>query len=218
MNRSLVISLFVATVAIHSTSAHAARMYRYNDANGQMVISNTVPQDASTRGYDILNDSGRVIETVPPAPTAEELAERAAAEQRQREAERQREADQKLLRRFSHPDDAVRAMHRKLQQLRGLSQLKRGNISSIVSQLDDEQAKAANMERSGQEVPAAVLKKIDRLQSQIRDIEQEITVQNAETMAVRKQFEQDIQRLEQVTDKERTLPLTPPETAQDGNG
>lgn len=184
-------------------------MYRYVDKSGQMVISNTVPQEASTRGYDILNAQGRVVETVAPAPTEAELAERAAAKAREQRAQQQHLNDTKLLRRYSHPDDAVRAMHRKLNEMQSLSQLKEGNISVIVNQLDDEQSRAANMERSGREIPEAALEKIDRLQSQVRDIEREITIQNFEVETMRKQFMRDIRRLEEITGEERTLSTEP---------
>lgn len=190
-------------------------MYRYVDINGQLVISNTVPQEASTRGYDILNDQGRVIETVAPAPTEADLAERAARKKREQKAQHQRLADAKLLRRYSHPDDAVRAMHRKLNEMQSLSQLKQGNISVIVNQLDEEQSRAADMERSGRDIPEATLNRIDRLQSQVRDIEREIAIQNSDVEMVRKQFMSDIRRLEEITGKERTLSLEPPPPESD---
>lgn len=192
-----------------------ARMYRYTDDNGQLVISNTVPSDATSRGYEILNDQGRVVETIAPAPTEEELAARAAAEERKLEEERQRKADAKLLRRYSHPDEAVRAMHRKLQELQSLNQLKRGNIGVIINQLDEEQARAADLERSGREIPQATLDKIERLQAQIREIEREIAAQNAEIETIREAYIRDIERLETVTGKERTLPLDPPTSSTD---
>ncbi|MCZ4284014.1 MULTISPECIES: DUF4124 domain-containing protein [Marinobacter] len=192
-----------------SASIVEARMYRYTDENGQIVISSTIPQEASRRGYDILSKNGRVIETIDPEPTEEEIAAREAEEKRQAEAERQRELDRKLLERYSHPDEAVRAMHRKIRELQGLNQLKRGNISVIVSQLDSEQSRAADLERSGRDIPEATLEKIRRLEAQIRDIEREINSQNANIKALRERFEADIERLEEITGEERTLPLDP---------
>lgn len=189
-------------------------MYRYTDDSGQVVISNTIPQEASKRGYDILNKSGRVVETVDPEPTEEEIAAREAEEQRKLEEEKQQELDRKLLERFSHPDEAVRAMHRKIRELEGLNQLKRGNISVIVSQLDSEQSRAANLERSGRDIPKSVLDKIQRLESQVRDIRREITSQNSDIQKLRDDFEKDIERLEAVTGKERTVPLDPDEAEQ----
>jgi len=194
-------------LALGFSAQAAANMYRYTDENGQIVISSTIPQEATKRGYDILNDNGRVIDTIPPAPTEEEIAAREAEKQRQKELAEQREQDRALLKRFSHPDQAVKAMHRKIRELEGLIQLKRGNISVISSQLDNEQSRAANMERAGREIPEATLEKIRRLEAQIRDIEREITSQTQEIEELRRAFEADIERLEEVTGEARTLPL-----------
>ncbi|MFV8571887.1 DUF4124 domain-containing protein [Marinobacter sp. SBS5] len=195
------------TLGLLTSAGLQAGMYRYTDANGQLVISNTIPQEATKRGYDIISDSGRVIETIAPAPTAEELAAREAAKERKRQREAQLEQDRLLLKRFSHPDQAVRAMHRKVEELEGLISLKRGNISVLTSQLDNEQRRAAEMERAGRNVPDATLKKIYRLEGQVRDIEREIAAQRLEIDAVAQRFLSDIKRLEEITDLERTLPL-----------
>lgn len=212
MNRLTRFSIAVSAVAaLMAATIAEARMYRYMDENGQLVISNTIPQEASRRGYDILGKNGRVIETIDPEPTEEEIAAREAEEKRKAEEARQREQDRKLLERFSHPDEAVRAMHRKIRELQGLNQLKRGNISVIESQLDSEQSRAANLERAGRDIPEATLDKLRRLEAQIRDIEREINSQNADIKALREQFERDIERLEEVTGKERTVPLDPDE-------
>ena len=112
-----------------------------------------------------------MVETVAPAPTAEEIAAREAEKERQKQLEIQQEQDRLLLKRFSHPDQAVRAMHRKIRELEGIIQLKRGNISVISSQLDSEQSRAADMERAGRDIPETTLEKIRRLEAQIRDIE-----------------------------------------------
>ncbi len=196
-----------AVLAFSLVATAEAGMYRYTDENGRMVISNTIPQEATKRGYDILGSNGRVVETIPPAPTEEEIAAREAEKQRQKELAAQQELDRQLLKRYSHPDQAVRAMHRKIRELEGLIQLKRGNISVISSQLDSEQSRAANIERSGCTIPEAMLEKIRRLESQIRDLEREISVQSQEIDELRADFEADIERLEQVTGEARTLTL-----------
>lgn len=210
-------SILAASFLLLATTADA-RMYRYKDENGRTVIGNTVPYQATQRGYEILNSQGRVIETVAPAPTAEEIAAREAEAERRRQEQQQREFDQALLKRFSHPDEAVRAMHRKVQELESLTQLKRGNISVLVSQLDTEQSRAADLERAGRTIPEATLQKINRLQSQIRDIEEQIAVQQMEIARVRERFIEDIHRLETITGEQATVPLEPsaesaPETA-----
>ena len=196
-------------VSLATSSTLASTMYRYKDGNGRMVISNTVPSENSTRGYEILNAQGRVVDVVEPAPTPEEIAAREAEKKRKVQAEKQREEDAELLRTFSHPDDAVRALRRKLQELESLVQLKRGNISVIESQLEEQQGKAADLERAGREVPENLTTRIERLHAQIREIEKEISIQNVETEAIRDTYEQKIERLEAITGQTRTLPLEP---------
>ncbi|MEC9082532.1 MAG: DUF4124 domain-containing protein, partial [Pseudomonadota bacterium] len=129
MRHHLTVSPVVAGVAAFGllfAAGAQATMYRYTDENGRLVISNTIPQEATKRGYDILSNNGRVVETVAPAPTAEEIAAREAEKERQKQLEIQQEQDRLLLKRFSHPDQAVRAMHRKIRELEGIIQLKRG--------------------------------------------------------------------------------------------
>ncbi|KPD25175.1 hypothetical protein, partial [Pseudomonas aeruginosa] len=55
----------------------------------------------------VLNDQGRVIRTVPPAPTAEELRQRKAAQA-------QASSDAQLLRLYSSVEDVDRARERRL--------------------------------------------------------------------------------------------------------
>ncbi|MDR9426242.1 MAG: DUF4124 domain-containing protein [Marinobacter sp.] len=212
---SAAIALLAALGILVSTGIQAG-MYRYKDENGQLVISNTIPQEATKRGYEILGNNGRVVETVAPAPTEEEIAAREAQKERERQAELQRQEDKKLLDRYSHPNQAVRAMHRKVREMEGIIQLKRGNISVISSQLDSEQSRAADLERSGRDVPEASLDKIRRLESQMDDIEQEIADQRRQIEDMKDLFKADIKRLEEVTGEKRTLPLEPPETDRNG--
>lgn len=214
MNRSTSTRLVaVAITTLFFSAVAEARLYRYTDENGLTVISNTVPAKASVRGYEVIDDRGRVVQTIDAAPTQQELDARAAREKRKKEQAQQLAEDTKLLRRFSTPDDAVRAMYRKLQELRSLIQLRRGNIAVLSNLLAAERTRAANLKRSGQDIPDSMLEKIDRLQGQIVDLEKEIAAQNSEIEDVRDRFEQDIKRLEELTDKPRTLPLEPEATA-----
>lgn len=214
MRHHLTVSPVVAGVAAFGllfAAGAQATMYRYTDENGRLVISNTIPQEATKRGYDILSNNGRVVETIAPAPTAEEIAAREAEKERQKQLEIQQEQDRLLLKRFSHPDQAVRAMHRKIRELEGIIQLKRGNISVISSQLDSEQSRAADMERAGRDIPETTLEKIRRLEAQIRDIEREISAQRQDIGEMKRAYEEDIKRLEEITGETRTLPLEPEE-------
>ena len=53
----------------------AAELYRYVDERGVVVLDrHGVPPQHISRGYQVLNEQGRVVREVPPAPSAEEFA------------------------------------------------------------------------------------------------------------------------------------------------
>ena len=205
--------LLITSLAL--VPAAVAEMYRFKDDDGRTVLSNTLPREARSKGYEILNNQGRVIETIPPPPTEEEIAERERQkelERKRREQKRQQEKiDKRLLRQYSSPDDAARALHRKLRERFSTIKLKLGNINSLKSQLADEQNRAANMERSGREVPGSLRDKMKRLRAEKSEVMAEIKEELKEVEATREEFRGQINRLEELTDEKRTLPLTVPE-------
>ncbi|MBP8237047.1 MAG: DUF4124 domain-containing protein, partial [Pseudomonas sp.] len=65
---SLLLGLLLPVVA------GAAELYRYVDDKGTTVLSRQgVPPEHISKGYEVLNDQGRVIQVIPPAPSAEEM-------------------------------------------------------------------------------------------------------------------------------------------------
>jgi len=91
--------------------ASAAELYRYVDERGVVVLDrHGVPPQHISRGYQVLNEQGRVVREVPPAPTAEEFA--------RLQAKKARDAsDAQLLRLYASVEDVERAETRKLAEL-----------------------------------------------------------------------------------------------------
>ena len=146
---SLVVGLLLPVVA------GAAELYRYVDNQGVTVLNRQgVPPDLIAKGYEVLNEQGRVIQVVPPAPSAEErrrlLAEKARAG-----------TDAQLLRLYTSPEDVDRALARKLAELDALIDVVRGNLQSARTQQDNLQSQAAEHERVGRQVPEHLLAQID---------------------------------------------------------
>ncbi|MDX1588552.1 MAG: DUF4124 domain-containing protein [Oleiphilaceae bacterium] len=207
--------LALAALLVGLCAAANAQMYRYIDDKGRPVITNSLPQEVVSRGYEILNSQGRVIEVVPPALTEEQIAEK----ERERELERQRraqeearrEADRSLLRKYSSADDAVRALQRSLREMFSLIRLKQGNITNIEGKLAEQENRAANLERQGREVPEQIFDNMERLESQKQDLKKEIATQLEEIETLREDFRERIERMEELTGNPRTLPLSIPE-------
>ncbi|MDR6234533.1 DUF4124 domain-containing protein [Pseudomonas oryzihabitans] len=150
--RRAVASLLLLALPLASP---AAELYRYLDRNGTLVIDRQgVPPEYAGKGYDVLNEQGRVIRKVPPAPPAEEL-------QRREQARQQAAADAQLLKLYSSVEDVDRAKARKLAELDGLVAIKKANLDSAHQLQNQLMEQAAVQQRNGQALPADLQARLD---------------------------------------------------------
>ena len=137
----------------------AVELYRYVNDKGVVVLDRQgVPPQYIGKGYQVLNDQGRVIRT------AEELRQRKAAQA-------QASSDAQLLRLYSSLEDVDRARERRLAELDGLSSVARGNLQSLKLQQANLQGQAANQERAGRPVAQAL---VDQLKQEEKRLQGEI--------------------------------------------
>jgi hypothetical protein len=140
--------------------AGASELYRYLNDRGVVVLDRQgVPPQYIGKGYEVLDDQGRLLRTIPPAPTAEERA-------RLNQAKLQASSDAQLLRLYSSLEDVDRARERKLNELEGAIAAARGNLQSLRTQQANFQSQAAEQERAGREVPASLLVQINNLKAE----------------------------------------------------
>ncbi len=158
----------LAGTLLTAESLQAAELYRYVDDNGVVVISrHGVPPEDVAKGYEVLNEQGRVIREVAPAPSVEEW-------QRQQQAKAQQEQDRQLLKLYSNVQELDAARDRKLAELEGLISVSRANLSSSRQQLQKLQAQAAQQEREGHSVAAALLDQMQLLKRDQAKLEADI--------------------------------------------
>ncbi|MHA6491961.1 DUF4124 domain-containing protein [Pseudomonas borbori] len=177
--------------------AGATELYRYVDGNGVTVLSRQgVPPESIARGYEVLNDQGRVIRVIPPAPSAEEVQRLLADKARAR-------SDAQLLRLYTGPEDVDRALQRKMSELDGLIGVARGNMQSARTQQSNLQSQAADHERAGRPVPEPLLAKIESQKAEQVRLQAEIN----RYLEVRKQAEAsyaaDRERIAELLDRQR---------------
>ncbi|NMZ65872.1 DUF4124 domain-containing protein [Pseudomonas oryzihabitans] len=136
-------------------TGQAAELYRYLDRNGTLVIDRQgVPPEYAGKGYDVLNEQGRVIRKVAPALPAAELD--------RRERERQQAlVDGQLRKLYSNVEDVDRAKARKLAELDGLMQIKKANLEATRQLQSQLMQQAAVQQRNGQALPADLQARLD---------------------------------------------------------
>lgn len=189
MHRSVLTRCSLLLGLLLPVVAGATELYRYVDDKGITVLSRQgVPPEHIRRGYEVLNDQGRVVKVIPPAPSAEEmkhiLAERARAS-----------SDAQLLRLYSTPEDVERARQRKLAELDSLIGVARSNLQSVRTQQANLQSQAADHERAGREVPAHLLAQIDNQKAEQARLKSDILRYQAVRKEADVSFNADLDRL-----------------------
>jgi hypothetical protein len=190
--------LSVSAVAI----AASKPLYRYRNAEGNVVVGFQVPVESIGGGYEVLNDKGMVMKVIP-----RELTERKSkdAEEKIRQAaiaeqERLREWDESLMLRYSTLEDIEDAKRRALGNLEIRLSILRGNRRGIKQQVENYQAQAANTERAGNEVEVERLRIIETLQNEIEAIDRDIKKRQEEIEEISASYDEDIKRFEMLQD------------------
>ena len=205
--------LFIAVLLLNVAPAVQSRdLYRYYNDEGNMVVDYQVPAKYVGGGYEVLNDVGVVIKVVPRELTEEEKqavdAQQTLERQALAEQERLRKWDESLLLRYSAIADIEDARERALSELRIRVSILKSNKRSLKHQVENYQAQAADLERSGQQVDVARLRVIEDLQGEINITDRAIADRQLEIEQVSAAYQLDIERfgmLLEVVELRRTL-------------
>ena len=177
-------------------------LYRYNDANGRLVLSYTIPPEFVSKGYQVVDSTGRVLHDIPAAATAEQIAERKLKQAelaRKEELTRlQKQKDAYLQHLYRHPDDAIRAKERKLLEIDVLNNQKKLELKNQKKKIRELESKAANIEQSGKKVPDDLLNEINIQHKEADRFRSELSSHDKARTETIKEFDADIQRLQEL--------------------
>ncbi len=176
--------------------AGAAELYRYVNDKGVTVLDRLgVPPQFIGNGYEVLNEQGRVVKVVPPAPSE-------AERQRLAEEKAMASSDAQLQRLYSTVDDVERARVRKLEEIDGQTSVAKANQQSLRTQQAAFQAQAADIERAGRQVPEHLLVQIDNLRAEQANLDKEIRRYADMRKQVDASFQADKQRLKYLLERQ----------------
>lgn len=175
-----------------AADAPEVMLYRYVDSRGVTVLDRQgVPPEYVAKGYEILNARGRVVQTVPPAPTAEQVQQAQAQKA-------QASADAQLMSLYSSVEDVDRTRARKLSELDTLISLTKGNLNAVLAQQAAIQGQAADQERAGKPVPKSLIDKLDDLRNQQQGLDMDIKRYQATRAQAESAFAQDRVRIQRL--------------------
>ena len=149
-------------------TAAQAEVYRYVNRQGVVALDRQgVPPEYVANGYEVLDDEGQLLRVVPPAPSAEELERRAAAQ-------RQAAFDADLLQRYTSAAELEWAQVRQLRDQDALIGIVRANLDTARGQLQKVERQAAERQRAGQPLAPELLTQRDQLQREQHRLEAEL--------------------------------------------
>jgi len=191
-----VVSIVCTALFAGAVSAAGGTRYKWRDAEGNLHYSDSLPVDASKRGYEVVNAHGIVVKRVEPAKTAEELAAAKAEKARElaeREAaEAQARNDQQMLAAYPTEDDLRNAQR---QQLLMIEQNLRSSEIGLQSQersLAEMLGLAAELEAGGKPLPQRLSTQISDLRKQIERQHVIVDRRKREREAAQGRFETDV--------------------------
>ncbi len=189
-------SLLISSWVTAANAPTSKVVYRYKNKEGITVLDSSIPPQYVNSGYEILSLSGKVLKVVAPVVQGEEGArlQREKAERNERER-----ADIQLRRSYSNVADIDAAKARNLESLRGNISILQANLTSAQTRLQGYQSQAAAIERGGRQLPEDLLKNINSLVQEEKDIQLQIQQREAEYKEVAKKFDEDRARFIEIS-------------------
>lgn len=157
--------------------------YRYKDAEGRTVLDTKIPGQYVNAGYDVLDSSGRLVETVPPVGEEESLE----AVQANQIADRAL-SDQVLLTSYSHVEEIEAHRVRKVEAMEREISIIETDQRVVQIEIDKALEEKADFEERDREVPVEVLELIDELRLTMVKLDEQLERRRAEIIEVDNEF------------------------------
>ena len=151
--------------------ADAASLYRYINDKGYQEIGYSVPNHLVPNGYDVIDESGRLVRRVAAQLSEEDYA---AKLERERKLEACENALARVHRRYESPQDIDKAERQFEAQREESLQNYQSTLEITQAELEKAQQQAASYEREGKQINVNVLATIDQTKTTIANLEAQI--------------------------------------------
>lgn len=200
------IILTILALAITQAAA-AGKLYRWVDEDGNVHYSDQVPAEHANKAREELNEQGITVDAVETAPTPEQLEaarEKARAEAESREqAEEQQRRDRILLNAYTSAADIERTRDAEISALQRTVDMTRAAQDSQRRQLAQLVHRAAQAQRSGNEVADSLVEDMAEVRERIQERQDYIEEKRNEQAEIFADYEQDIARYNELTKDEQ---------------
>lgn len=202
------------SLCLYATSslAEEAQFFRYTDQNGETVITQTLPPEASRLGYDVVAPNGQVIKHMPPPKTPEELKkekdlealkekEKQLAEEHQKQLEMQSKKDALLFELFTSKEDIMRSRDEKIEANDSLIRFTQDNIARQTKQLEDAKTQIKELNQANKPIPKTLDIFVNETQKNIEANNTYLTQKQQEKQNIYTQYQDFLNRFEKIQEQ-----------------
>ena len=203
-SRTRLVAILIAGICSLAVTSLAADSYRWKDKDGKVHYGAAVPAEYADQPYDIINDSGLVIEHVEDTSSLplEDIAEKKIQEEEESlvsEEKRQMQFDRLLVIRYSSEEEILKALELEIGQLNYDLNVIAKSSEVTNAAIREQISQAADRQRAGQQISAEQQKSIDQLYArQIRDEKRHLGMGKREDR-IRARFEAELERYRYLT-------------------
>ncbi|WP_200375163.1 DUF4124 domain-containing protein [Thiocystis violacea] len=169
------------------------QLYRWVDEKGEVHYTDQVPPSQADKARTRLSEDGVTVESVPRAPTEEEIEQAREEERRRVEEAKQRAdqlaADEKLLKTYRTIEDLELSRNGKIAAIESLIQVKRDGVRAETQNLLKINAELKALEGAGKPIPTDLMDKIDLSVVRIREGYAEVVDNEYRKQDIRNEFE-----------------------------
>lgn len=185
---------FVAASALAADKTR--NHYRWKDAQGNLHFDDALPNEALQFGYDVISASGIVVRHVAPPRTAEQIKADEKAEMQKkaeaRAATQQAQEDAQILAAYPNEGELASAQKAQLDMIDQYIESTQISLQSQEKSLTDMLSHAADLERTGKPVPAALSAQIESLRANIEKQKAYIASKQQEKIDSAKKFDTEL--------------------------
>jgi len=179
-----------------------ATLYKWVDNDGTTHYGQTIPPEYADKDHEVLNKSGRVIQTeevmTPERRRAKEKQDAINRQKAEAALEQQRH-DRTLLDTYSNVNEIDMARNRNLQQLDARINAINAYIKSANDNLAALQAEAASYEKAKRKIPYSLRQDLKITQERLSQLQQDLQGPETEKTALQARFAADRARYIQLT-------------------
>jgi hypothetical protein len=206
MFRTKYLSHFLLILAVSAANLAHAEFYRWVDDSGTIHYSDSLPPTESQKKQDLLNETGRVVKTIPAPKTIGELEEEQKLalleEQKKKKIENAMHRDRVLMAMYLTVEDIELVRDERIETVESAIRITKLRKRKFTKKLDELNSSDQRFKANGQAIPPWLNKSRNHYQEQLANVEDILAIKEKEKLVIKKRFAGDINRYLELKDPE----------------